>query len=55
MGSAWDAPEGERAFRHIVASRTEWETRAFLNYAFKYLAVVEESLQSPTTPFVGLE
>ena len=45
----------ERAFRHMVASRTEWESGPFPSYAFKYVSVIKESLLSPTTAFIGLE
>jgi hypothetical protein len=45
----------ERGFRHMVASRTEWESGEFPGYAFKYLSLIEEPLLFPTTTFAMLE
>jgi len=45
----------ERAFRHMVASRTEWESGPFPSYAFKYVSLIKEPLLSPTTAFIRLE
>lgn len=45
----------ERAFRHMVASRTDWESGAFPSYAFKYLSLIERPLLSPTTTTISLE
>ena len=45
----------ERAFRHMVASRTEWESGTFPSYAFEYLSLIEEPLLFPATGFVRLE
>ncbi|MBA7466746.1 hypothetical protein ES707_01936 [subsurface metagenome] len=45
----------ERGFRHMVASRTEWESGEFPGYAFKYLSLIEEPLLFPATTFAMLE
>ena len=45
----------ERGFRHMVSSRTEWESGEFPSYAFKYLSLIEEPLLFPTTTFAMLE
>ena len=45
----------ERGFRHMVASRTEWESGEFPSYAFKYLSLIEEPLLFPATTLAMLE
>ncbi|MFB0526197.1 MAG: hypothetical protein ACETVO_01845, partial [bacterium] len=45
----------ERGFRHMVASRTEWESGEFPSYAFKYLSLIEEPLLFSTTTFAMWE
>ena len=50
-----DEFDHERAFRHMIASRTEWESGNFPNYAFRYLSLIEEPLLSPTTTSIILE
>jgi len=45
----------ERAFRHMVASRTDWESGTFPSYAFKYLSLIEEPLLYPTTGYASSE
>jgi hypothetical protein len=45
----------QRAFRYMIASKTEWESGCFPSYAFKYVSLIKEPLLHPATAFVELE